>query len=86
MERLRHNGSTSSGSNCPHNQHFDEERGRCVDNEMEKKHDDCSQLDVDLNRCIPETVDGAENPNSRSKSSPNLTFQTHKKRGEIKKI
>lgn len=57
--RLKHN--------CPTDQHYDEKRGRCVNNEME-------------------TVSGAENPNSKSRASPNLTFQTRKKRGEIKKI
>ena len=41
------------GHNCPNNQKYDEERGRCVDKE---------------------TVDGAENPNSRSKTSSPLTF------------
>ena len=33
-----------------------------------------------------ETVDGAENPNVRSRAAPNLTFPTHKKRGDIQKI
>jgi len=33
-----------------------------------------------------EVVNGAEYPNSRSKASPNLTFPTVKKRGDIQKI
>ena len=33
-----------------------------------------------------ENIDGAEYPERRNKSSPNLTFPTRKKGGEIKKI
>jgi len=31
-----------------------------------------------------ETVDGAEDPNSRSRSAKNLTFPTHTKRKEVR--
>jgi len=47
---------------CAHDMHFDDSRGRCVQDE---------------------TVNGAEDPNSRSKASSPLTFPTHKKRGDI---
>jgi len=44
-----------------------------------KQHGKCIQPDL-------EVVNGAEDPNSRSKASPNLTFPTVKKRGDIQKI
>jgi len=42
-----------------------------------KKHGKCIQPDLEA---VP------EDPNSRSKSSPNLNFPTHKKKGEINKV
>ena len=42
-----------------------------------KKHGKCIQPDL-------EVVQGAEDPNSRSRASPNLTFPTHKKRKEVR--
>jgi len=71
---------------CPTNHVWSDKHGKCIQPDLEKKHKDCSQLDVDLNRCIPEVVSGAENPNDRSKASSPLTFPTHLKRGDIKKI
>jgi len=45
---------------------------------------------IKAGQCIPkselETVDGAVDPNSRSKASSPLIFPTVKKRGDIKKI
>jgi len=32
--------SHPKGHNCPKNQHYDEERGRCVDNEMNEYNED----------------------------------------------
>jgi len=70
--------------NCPTNMVWSPEKGKCIQPDLEKKHKDCSQLDVDLNRCIPEAV--PENPNDRSKAQSPLNFKTHLKRGDIKKI
>jgi len=47
--------------NCPDNQKYDEEKGRCVNK--------------------GENVDGAENPDDRNRSAPNLKFPTVKKKG-----
>jgi len=75
-----------TGHDCAKNMVWSDDKSKCINPELEKKHKDCSQLDVDLNRCIPEVVSGAENPNSRSRASPNLTFPTHKKKGQINKV
>jgi len=71
---------------CPTNHIWSDKHGKCIQPDLETKHKDCSQLDVDLNRCIPEKVSGAEDPNSRSKASPNLSFPTHMKKGQINKV
>jgi len=49
------------GHNCPDDQKYDFERGRCVNK--------------------GETVDGAENPDDRNRSAPNLKFPRVKKKG-----
>lgn len=79
--------------NCPTHQRFDDDKGQCVDNDI--KRDVKKNCPTDMifsknhGRCIQpdlESVDGAENPNARSKAKSPLVFPTHKKRGDIQKI
>ena len=73
---------------CASNMHFDNNKGKCVTNDHHKdikKH--CAsgmEYSDEKGKCvIPnlETVDGAEHPEVRNRSSRNLQFPTVKKKG-----
>jgi len=58
---------------CPDDLIYSVKAGKCINTNLR----DMSEQ---------ETVDGAVDPDSRSRAAPNLTFPSNKRRGDIQKI
>jgi len=75
--------------NCATNMNFDSQKGKCVTNDQHgndiKKHCATDMVFSDeKGKCVNpnlETVDGAEYPDDRNRSAPNLKFPRVKKKG-----